>query len=273
MESFVGLFFFFAIFLFIILVMSVKIVSEWERLAILTLGRYSGLKGPGLVIIIPFIQTIPSRIDMRVKTSTFHSETTLTKDGVSVTVQAVLFWRVIDPQKAVLSVTNFQQAVELAAQTTLRDVIGRVALADILSNLAEVDRNLKETIDLKIKDWGIEAISVEIRDVAIPQQLQEVMSRSAQAGREKQARIIYGEAEVEAAKKFVEASDLYNSNPNALQLRAMSIMYEAVKSDQNTIIVIPSSVADAANPAAYATAFNAALNAKPKAKLDKEEPK
>lgn len=250
------------LFIVVIVASSIKVVSEWERLAILTLGKYSGLKGPGLIILIPIIQSVANRIDMRVIANKFQSETTLTKDGVAVTILAVLFWKVVDPEKATLQVTNFRSAVELAAQTSLRDVVGRMKLADILSNLEELDLTLKDSISRKIALWGIEAQSVEIRDVSIPAELQEVMSRSAQAEREKQARIIYGEAEVEAAKKFVEASEIYASNPSAIQLRAMSIMYEAVKSDQNTVIITPSSVAESLNPSTLATAISMAGDAK-----------
>ncbi|MHB9093205.1 MAG: SPFH domain-containing protein, partial [Eubacteriales bacterium] len=250
-----GLIVIIAMFVLIILASSFKVVNEWERLAILNLGKYSGLKGPGLIILIPIVQSIATRIDMRVLASRFQSETTLTKDGVAVTVQAVLFWKVIDPEKATLEVSNYRQAVELAAQTSLRDVIGRMKLEMILSNLEELDLTLKESIGRKVLQWGVEAKTVEIRDVSIPVELQEVMSRSAQADREKQARIIYGEAEIEAAKKFVEASQIYASNPSAIQLRAMSIMYEAVKSDQNTVIITPSNVADALNPTVLATAW------------------
>lgn len=238
-----------------LIVTSVKVVDEWERLAILTLGKYSGLKGPGLVLIIPVIQSVANRIDTRTISSKFNSETTLTKDGVAVTVQAVLFWRVVDPEKATLEVAQYQNAVELAAQTSLRDAIGKMNLADILSNLQELDTTIKESIARKVSKWGIEAENVEIRDVSIPKELQEVMSRAAQAEREKQARVTYGQAEIEAAKKFVEASEVYASNPAALQLRAMSIMYEAVKSDQNTLIIAPSNVTEALNPTTLATAM------------------
>ena len=156
---------------------SILVLKEWERVAVLTLGKYSGLKGPGLVVIFPLIQSFTNRIDMRVKTSKFQSETTLTKDGVAVTVDAVLFWRVVDPEEATLQVTNYRQAVELAAQTTLREVIGRMNLAHILSHLEELDITLKEIIARKVLQWGIEAKAVEIRDVQIPEELQEVMSR------------------------------------------------------------------------------------------------
>lgn len=227
----------------ILLFLSIKVVSEWERLAVLTLGKFAGIKGPGLIIIIPIIQTIASRIDTRVQTTRFQSETTLTKDGVAVTIQAVLFWRVVDPKMATLEVSNYRVAVELAAQTSLRDAIGKLNLANILSNLEELDEILKETIGRKSMPWGIETISVEIRDVSIPHELQEVMSRGAQAEREKQARVTYGQAEVEAAIKFVEAAEIYASSQNALTLRAMTIMYEALKNEQNTLIVVPSDIA------------------------------
>lgn len=227
----------------LLLFWSIKIVSEWERLAVLTLGKFAGIKGPGLIIIIPIIQTIASRIDTRVQTTRFQSETTLTKDGVAVTIQAVLFWRVVDTKMATLEVSNYRLAVELAAQTSLRDAIGKMNLANILSNLEELDEILKETIGRKSMPWGIETMSVEIRDVSIPHELQEVMSRGAQAEREKQARVTYGQAEVEAAVKFVEAAEIYASSQNALTLRAMTIMYEALKNEQNTLIVVPSDIA------------------------------
>lgn len=235
---------------------SVKVVDQWERLAILTLGKFSGMKGPGLVLIIPIIQRVATRIDTRTISSKFQSETTLTKDGVSVTVQAVLFWRVISPEKATLEVINFRESVELAAQTTLRDAVGRMTLANILSNLKELDDAILESISKKVERWGILAASVEIRDVTIPKELQEVMSRSAQAEREKQARIIYGEAEVETAKKFIEASEIYASNPIAMQLRGMNILYEAVKSDQNSLIIVPSTMAESVNPIAINMAYS-----------------
>lgn len=232
-----------ALLVLVLLFWSIKVVSEWERLAVLTLGKFTGIKGPGLIIIIPIIQTIASRIDTRVQTTRFQSETTLTKDGVAVTIQAVLFWRVVDPQMATLEVANYRVAVELAAQTSLRDAIGKMNLANILSNLEELDEILKETIGRKSMPWGIETMSVEIRDVSIPQELQEVMSRGAQAEREKQARVTYGQAEVEAAIKFVEAAEIYATSQNALTLRAMTIMYEALKNEQNTLIVVPSDIA------------------------------
>lgn len=239
--------------LLILFVLSIKVVAEWERLAILTLGKFSGMKGPGLVLIVPVIQTVASRIDTRVQTTRFQSETTLTKDGVAVTIQAVLFWKVVDPEKATLQVTDFGLAVQMAAQTSMRDAIGKMTLASILSNLEELDDILKDTISKKALPWGIETMSVEIRDVAIPQELQEVMSRGAQAEREKQARITYGQAEVEAARKFVEAAEIYGSSPNALQLRAMTIMYEAIKNDQNTMIIVPSNISESLDIKTMAT--------------------
>lgn len=250
---------------FIVLLASIKIVAEWERIAVLTLGKFTGMKGPGLVLIVPLFQTIASRIDTRVQTTRFQGETTLTRDGVAVTIQAVLFWRVVDSKKATLEVSNYRLAVELAAQTSMRDAIGKMNLAAILSNLEELDEILKESIGKKSLPWGVETMSVEIRDVAIPQELQEVMSRGAQAEREKQARITYGEAEVEAAHKFVEAAELYASSEHALWLRAMTIMYEAIKNEQNTLIVVPSDIASALdiNSLAMAKAMNLPRRGKP----------
>lgn len=245
-----------------LLFVSVKVVSEWERVAVLTLGKFNGIKGPGLVIIVPIIQTIASRIDTRVQTTRFQSETTLTKDGVAVTIQAVLFWRVVNTEMATLKVASYRTAVELAAQTSMRDAIGKMNLAAILSNLDELDQILKDTIGRKSEPWGIETMSVEIRDVSIPQELQEVMSRGAQAEREKQARITYGQAEVEAAVKFVEAAEIYGSSPNALRLRAMTIMYEALKNEQNTLIVVPSDIAGSLDVRTLAAARGIAVSTK-----------
>ncbi len=236
----------------------IRVIKEWERFAVLTLGKFSGIKGPGIVVVLPIFQAIAAKVDMRVSASQFQSETTLTRDGVTVTVEAVLFWKVVDPKKATLVVNDYAKSVQLAAQTTLRDVIGKMNLADILSNIQELDYTLKESIGLKVNQWGIETMSVEIRDVSIPEQLQEVMSRAAQAEREKQARITYGEAEIEAARKFVEASRVYESDPHALQLRAMTIMYEALKSDTNTVIVIPSNMSDSLNPTVMSSAISTA---------------
>lgn len=243
-----------AVIILYLLFSSIKVVAEWERLAVLTLGKFAGIKGPGLIIIIPIIQTVASRIDTRVQTTRFQSETTLTKDGVAVTIQAVLFWRVVNPKMATLQVSDYRMAVELAAQTSLRDAIGKLNLAAILSNLDELDQILKETIGRKSTPWGIETMSVEIRDVSIPRELQEVMSRGAQAEREKQARVTYGQAEVEASAKFVEAAEIYASSPNALKLRAMTIMYEALKNEQNTLIIVPSDIAESLDIKAVAAA-------------------
>ena len=252
-----------------ILSSSIKVVSEWERLAILTLGKFTGIKGPGLIIIIPIIQTVASRIDTRVQTTSFQSETTLTKDGVAVTIQAVLFWTVVDTEMATLQVSDYRMAVALAAQTSLRDAVGKMNLPAILSNLDELDEILKDTIARKSTPWGIETMSVEIRDVTIPQELQEVMSRGAQAEREKQARVIYGQAEVEAAVKFVEAAEIYATSENALKLRAMTIMYEALKNEQNTLIIVPSDITQSLDIKTIATAKALNLPGKNKNQYEK----
>lgn len=261
-----------ALALLLLLFLSIKVVSEWERIAVLTLGKFTGIKGPGLIIIVPIIQTVASRIDTRVQTTRFQSETTLTKDGVAVTIQAVLFWRVVDPKMATLEVSNYRVAVELAAQTSLRDAIGKMNLANILSNLEELDEILKETIGRKSMPWGIETMSVEIRDVSIPQELQEVMSRGAQAEREKQARVTYGQAEVEAAIKFVEAAEIYATSQNALTLRAMTIMYEALKNEQNTLIVVPSDIARSLDITALSAAKAMNVTVQNRAKAEQSAP-
>ena len=240
-------------------VSGIRMIKEWERLAILTMGHYTGLKGPGLVIVWPVLQMVANRVDMRVVATSFQSETTLTRDSVAVTVKAVLFWRVVDAEKATLQVEDYRTTVQLAAQTSLRDAIGRTTLADILSNLEQLDAVVKETISAKTGPWGIQCQSVEIRDVSIPTELQEAMSRGAQAEREKQARITYGEAEAEAAKKFVEAAQTYLNDPVALELRAMSIMYEAVKSERNTLIVVPNRMAESLSSASMSAAISRAL--------------
>lgn len=187
------------------MVVSVERVSKWERVAVHTLGKFNGIKGPGLVIIIPIIQTIASRIDTRVQTTKFQSETTLTNDEVAVTIQALLFWRVVNSEMATLQVVQYCLAVELAAQTAMRDTIGKIQL----SNLEELDKILKDAIGRKSELWGIEIMSVEIRDVFIHSELHAVMSRGSQTARAKQARITYRQAEAEAAVKYLEAAEIY----------------------------------------------------------------
>jgi regulator of protease activity HflC (stomatin/prohibitin superfamily) len=222
---------------------SPQIAQQWERIVVLRLGRFVGLRGPGLFWIIPFIETIPRRIDQRVITSGFAAEQTLTMDTVPVNVDAVLFWMVVDAEKAALEVQNYSSAVSWAAQTALRDIIGRTSLANLLRGREQIETELQQLIDKRTTPWGVTVESVEMRDIVIPNQLQEAMSREAQAMREKQARIILGEAEREIAKSFEEASRVYQDNPTALHLRAMNMLYEGLK-EKGALMLIPSSAVE-----------------------------
>jgi regulator of protease activity HflC (stomatin/prohibitin superfamily) len=230
-----------------ILGMSPKVAKQWERAVVLRLGRYQGLHGPGPFFVIPFIDTVSSWIDQRTITSSFAAEQTLTSDAVPVNVDAVLFWTVHDPEKAALEVQDYAQAVGWAAQTALRDIIGRTSLTMLLSGREKIEEMLRTLIDQRCTPWGVTVHSVEMRDVVIPASLQDAMSREAQASREKQARIILGEAEVEIANLFSKAADAYHGNPVALQLRAMNILYEGLK-QKGGMMVVPSSIVDSMGP-------------------------
>jgi len=227
----------------LLLMWAIRVADQWEKAVVLRLGKFLRLAGPGPFFIIPIIDTVPVWIDMRVKLTVFRAEQTLTKDTVPVDVDAVLFWLVVDAKKAALSVERYNDAVAWAAQTALRDVIGRTHLAELLSEREKLDLELKKIIDEKTEPWGISVQSVEIRDIVIPQALQDAMSRQAQAERERQARIILGEAEVQIANKFVEAAKAYSENPTALHLRAMNMLYEGLK-EKGALIVVPSSAVD-----------------------------
>jgi regulator of protease activity HflC (stomatin/prohibitin superfamily) len=218
---------------------SIKVAAQWERVIVLRLGSFSALKGPGLFFIIPIIDVIPFWIDMRVITSSFKAEKTLTKDTVPVDVEAVLFWKVIDPRKAALEVADYRGAISWAAQTALRDVIGKTMLADMLEGREKISYDLQRIIDIRTESWGVNSISVEIRDVLIPQTLENAMSMQAQAERERQARVILGDSERQVAEKFEEAAKSYSNNPTALHLRAMNMLYEGLKQNA-TIVVVPS---------------------------------
>jgi len=220
-----------------------KIANQWERAVILRLGKYRGLRGPGLFWIVPFIDTIAAWIDQRVITTNFAAEETLTSDTVPVNVDAVLFWMVYDPEKAALEVQDYPRAVSWAAQTALRDLIGRTSLTDLLRGRERIEAELQKLIDDRSNPWGVTVQSVEMRDVVIPQQLQDAMSREAQAAREKQARIILGQAEVEIATLFRDAAVSYHENPTALHLRAMNILYEGLK-EKGALMVVPSTAVE-----------------------------
>jgi len=222
---------------------SPRIAQQWERAVVLRLGRFIGLHGPGLFWVVPFIDTIVTWVDQRVITTGFAAEQTLTSDTVPVNVDAVLFWMVHDPQKAALEVQNYTWAVSWAAQTALRDIIGRTSLADLLRGREQIEQELQHLIDLRSTPWGVTVQSVEMRDVIIPVQLQDAMSREAQATREKRARVILGEAEVEIARSFEEASRAYRDNPTALHLRAMNMLYEGLK-EKGALMVVPSTAVE-----------------------------
>jgi regulator of protease activity HflC (stomatin/prohibitin superfamily) len=227
----------------LVLMQSPKIAQQWERAIILRLGRYHALKGPGLFWVMPFVDRIPSWIDQRTITTSFAAEQTLTSDTVPVNVDAVLFWMVHDAQKAALEVQNYMHAVSWAAQTALRDIIGRTTLTDLLRGRERIESELQQLIDQRSNPWGVTVSSVEMRDVVIPGALQDAMSREAQAAREKQARIILGQAEMEIAHSFQEAAKSYQQNPTALHLRAMNMLYEGLK-EKGALMLIPSSAVE-----------------------------
>jgi regulator of protease activity HflC (stomatin/prohibitin superfamily) len=223
--------------------LSPRIAQQWERAVVLRLGRFIGLQGPGLFWIVPFVDVVARSIDQRMITTAFAAEQTLTSDTVPVNVDAVLFWVVHDPEKAALEVQNYPAAVSWAAQTGLRDIIGRTSLADLLRGREQIEHELQLLIDQRSTPWGITVQAVEMRDIVIPSSLQDAMSREAQASREKQARIILGEAEVEIAKSFETAAKAYQDNPTALHLRAMNMLYEGLK-EKGALMLIPSSAVE-----------------------------
>jgi hypothetical protein len=227
----------------VLLAQAPKIARQWERAVVLRLGRYVGLRGPGLFWIIPFVDSVSAWVDQRVITTSFAAEETLTSDTVPVNVDAVLFWMVYDPEKAALEVQDYPQAVSWAAQTALRDIIGRTSLTDLLRGRERIEEELQQLIDQRSNPWGVTVQSVEMRDVIIPAALQDAMSREAQAAREKQARIILGQAEVEIAHSFETAARSYRDNPTALHLRAMNMLYEGLK-EKGALMLVPSSAVE-----------------------------
>jgi len=222
---------------------AIKIADQWERAVVLRLGRFHSLRGPGLFFIIPIIDSVAYWIDTRVIATAFTAEKTLTKDTVPVNVDAVLFWKVIDPKKAALDVADYKSAINWASQTALRDVIGKTVLAEMLEGRDKISLELQKIIDDRTEPWGINVISVEVKDVLIPSGLEDAMSMQAQAERERQARVILGDSERQVAEKFGEAALTYTNNPTALHLRAMNMLYEGLKSN-STIVIVPSSALD-----------------------------
>ena len=237
------LWFFASLVIFGILTLSPKIASQWEKAIVLRLGKFVGQRGPGLFWIVPLLDRVTIYIDQRVITTSFAAEQTLTADTVPVNVDAVLFWMVYDPEKAALEVQQYTDAVSWAAQTALRDIIGRTPLSDLLRGREQIETQLQELIDSRCNPWGVTVQSVEMRDVIIPDALQDAMSREAQASREKAARIILGQAEVEIAKLFQTASHSYQDNPTALHLRAMNMLYEGLK-EKGALMLVPSSAVE-----------------------------
>jgi regulator of protease activity HflC (stomatin/prohibitin superfamily) len=225
---------------------SIKFADQWEKAIVLRMGKYRGLRGPGVFFVVPIIDRVSYHIDQRIRTTDFGAESCLTKDTVPVNVDAIAFWIVYDAERAALEVQQYQQAVVLAAQTALRDAIGKHDLAELIQSRKELGRGLQETLDRKMHDWGIQVQSVEIRDVIIPEALEEAMSRQAQAERERQARIILGTAETQIASKFVEAAKNYSENPVAMNLRAMNMLYESIVK-RGSLMVVPSGLADSIN--------------------------
>jgi regulator of protease activity HflC (stomatin/prohibitin superfamily) len=222
-----------------------RIALQWDRAVLLRLGHFQSLKGPGVFFMVPFVDRIARFVDMRIRATEFFSESTLTRDTVPVNVDAVCFWMIWDAQKAVLEVESYYRAISLSTQTALRDIIGTHTLEQMLSQRESLGKALQEVLDRKTNPWGITVQSVEIRDVIIPESLQDAMSKQAQAERERQARIILGTAETEIAAKFVEAAEPYQNNPVAVHLRAMNMLYEGLQ--KGSIIVVPSSAVESMN--------------------------
>jgi len=222
---------------------SINIANPWDKAVVLRLGKFQALRGPGLFFIVPILDTIPYWIDTRVITTSFKAEKTLTKDTVPVDVDAVLFWRVLDPQKAALEVADYISAISWASQTALRDVIGKTMLSDMLEGRDKISSVLQKIIDERTEPWGINVNSVEVKDVLIPASLENAMSMQAQAERERQARVILGDSERQVAEKFGEAAKTYTNNPVALHLRAMNMLYEGLKQN-STIVIVPSSAVE-----------------------------
>jgi len=249
---------------------AIKIADQWEKAVVLRLGRFHSLRGPGLFFIIPIIDTVPYWIDIRVITTSFTAEKTLTKDTVPVDVDAVLFWKVLDAKKAALEIAEYKSAINWASQTALRDVIGKTMLSEMLEGRDKMSDKLQRIIDERTEPWGINVISVEVKDVLIPSSLQDAMSMQAQAERERQARVILGDSERQVAEKFGEAAKTYANNPTALHLRAMNMLYEGLKTN-STIVIVPSSALDTMQLGGLAgvTALTMGLNKK-REKKEKE---
>lgn len=233
----------------LILLSGIRVLKEWERIAVLRLGRYIGLKGPGITYVIPLVDRVPQVVSTRLDTIPFRTEQTLTSDNVPVNVDAVMYFRPIDVEKVILSVEDYLQATQWAAQTTLREVIGKIELNELLAEREKVGLHLREIIDEKTEAWGIKVTSVEVKDVIIPSNLQDAMSRQAQAERERMARVTLATAELQAAQKMIEAAALYEKSPRGMGLRWMNILYElGQQAGTNTIMLVPTIMPEAGAP-------------------------
>jgi regulator of protease activity HflC (stomatin/prohibitin superfamily) len=252
---------------------AIKIADQWEKAIVLRLGRFDSLRGPGLFFIIPLVDTVAYWIDGRVITTTFTAEKTLTKDTVPVDVDAVLFWKVLDAKKAALEIAEYRNAINWASQTALRDVIGKTMLSEMLEGRDKMSEQLQKIIDDRTEPWGINVISVEVKDVLIPPSLEDAMSMQAQAERERQARVILGDSERQVAEKFGEAAKTYENNPTALHLRAMNMLYEGLKTN-STIVIVPSSALETMQLGGLAgmTALTMGLNKEREKKENDNEP-
>lgn len=253
-----------------IVLYGLRIANPWEKAVVLRLGRYKGLAGPGPFWLMPVIDTVADWIDQRVMVTPFSAEKTLTRDTVPVDVDAVLFWVVWDAEKAALEVEDYKEAIAWAAQTALREVIGQKPLSDILVGRAKMDAELQQIIDERTTPWGVTVQSVEIRDIVIPQELEDAMSRQAQAERERQARVILGESEKQIAGSFAEASTAYINNPTALHLRAMNMLFEGLK-ERGAMVIVPSSAVDTMNLGGLSGLVSLGHNLGPDATGSKDE--
>ncbi len=250
-----------AVILAVLVAGSFKIADQWEKAVVLRLGRYTGLRGPGPFFIYPFFERVAYWIDLRIITTSFRAEKTLTRDTVPVDVEAVLFWKVLNPEKAALEVEDYRSAISWASQTALREVIGKSFLSDMLEGREKLDAVLQKIIDERTEQWGIHVSSVEIRDVIIPPELQDAMSMQAQAERERQARVILGDSERQIAEKFEEAARTYEDNPTALHLRAMNMLFEGLKIKENaTLVIVPASILETMNLGAMTGLVSLARN-------------
>ncbi|MBR0773293.1 slipin family protein [Bradyrhizobium diazoefficiens] len=226
---------------------AILVAGQWERAVVLRLGKLSAIRGPGLFVIVPFVDEVASWLDQRIQTTEINAEKALSKDTVPVNIDAIVFWQIHDPERAALEISNYRQAITQVAQTSLREMVGSSLLSTLLAERKQGDMLLRDEIGRKTADWGVSVISVEIKDIGVPPGLQDAMSRQAQAERERLARVLLGQAEQEIAQKFVEAADTYARSPAALQLRAMNIIYETTK-ERGATILIPTTMIDAMNP-------------------------